>query len=274
MAISPPKDRLADVEASAGRSGETTPLPNSEETPLLTTSPSETSLEIAKRDTAAPYFVVAREEMRWMASSSSLTILTLMLQSSFYFVNVMSVSHLGSRELAAMSLSVTCMGIIALAPSFGLMSAMDTFCSTAFTASADKKMVGFHLQRGLVAAVVHLLCAAPLLWNAEWLLLLLRQDPGIAHLSGTYLRIQILGVLPWSVFEACKRYLQAQGIMRASTIVTMVIAPIHWINNFLLVRSPTYGIGFIGAPIVTVVSNWLMCIGILLFIRVYRLTET
>ncbi|KAJ1732498.1 ethionine resistance protein [Coemansia biformis] len=245
-----------------------------EATPLLNTSPSEASLGIAKRDTSAPYFAIAKGEARWMASSSLLTALALMLEESFYFVNVISVSHLGATQLAAMALSVSCMGIFVLAPSFGLMSAVETFCSTAFTASRDKTMVGFHLQRGLVAAIMHMLVAAPILWNAEWLLLALRQDPEIARLSGSYLRIQILGVLPLSAFEACKCYLQAQDIMSAGTVVALIIAPIHWANNFFLVRSPTYGIGFIGAPIVTVVSEWLMLAGILLFIRINRVTET
>ncbi|KAJ1646349.1 ethionine resistance protein [Coemansia asiatica] len=62
--------------------------------------------------------------------------------------------------------------------------------------------------------------------------------------------------------------------MRAGTIITLFIAPIHWFCNFFFVRSPTYGIGFIGAPIVTVVSNWLMFIGILIYIRFSRAIET
>ncbi|KAJ2001937.1 hypothetical protein H4R26_003867, partial [Coemansia thaxteri] len=104
-----------DIEAGGlgASSGETTPL--------LSASPSATSIEIAKHDPAEPYFVSARKEVKWMASSSSLTILTLMLQSSFFFVNIMAVSHLGAKELAAMALSVTCVGIIALAPAFGLV---------------------------------------------------------------------------------------------------------------------------------------------------------
>ncbi|KAJ2595325.1 ethionine resistance protein [Coemansia sp. RSA 1722] len=245
-----------------------------ETTPLLSTSPSETSLEIRKHDTTEPYVLAAKNEARWILSSSSLVILTFMLQSSFFFVNVMAVSHIGAKELAAMSLSVTCMGIIAFAPAVGLLSAMDTFCSTAFTASKDKTLVGFHFQRGLISAFSHLIVVAPILWNAESILLALKQDPEIAHLSATYMRINILGILPWSMFEASKRYLQAQGIMRAGITIVAIIAPIHWFNNFFFVRSPTYGIGFIGAPVVNVISNWLMFFGILIYIRLSRATET
>ncbi|KAI9505377.1 hypothetical protein BX070DRAFT_219956 [Coemansia spiralis] len=76
------------------------------------------------------------------------------------------------------------------------------------------------------------------------------------------------------LFEAIKRYLQAQGIMRAATIVVVVVAPISWLSNFFLVRSPTYGIGFIGAPVVNVVTNWLMFIIILIYAYKSRAMET
>ncbi|KAJ2771278.1 ethionine resistance protein [Coemansia nantahalensis] len=245
-----------------------------ETSPLLNASPSEASLEIAKHDTAAPYFAVAREEARWMATSSSLTALTGVLEVSFLFVNIMSVSHLGSRELAAMALAVSLLVVTVIVPGVGIMSALETFCSTAFTASRDKTMVGLHLQRGLVAGATLLALATPILWNSEWILLLLRQDPAIAHLSGVYLRIMTLSVCPWLAFEACKCYLQAQEIMHAGTLVVLAVLPIHVAANFLLVRSPTYGIGFVGAPIVTVMSDWLLLAGILLFIRVKQVRET
>ncbi|KAJ2350813.1 hypothetical protein GGF43_004214, partial [Coemansia sp. RSA 2618] len=59
-------------------------------TPLLSVLPSEAALEIAKRDTKDAYFAVVRKEAKWMASSSTLTTLALMLEQSFFFVNVMS----------------------------------------------------------------------------------------------------------------------------------------------------------------------------------------
>ncbi|KAJ2084807.1 ethionine resistance protein [Coemansia sp. RSA 1813] len=247
---------------------------NNETTPLLRGSLSELSLTIAKHDSAESYIHAAKKEIKWMASSSSLTILTLLLEFSFYTVNVLVVGHLGAKELAAMSLAVTCQVIIAMAPSFGLLSAMDTFCSTAYTASRDKTLVGFHFQRGIIAACTHFIIVAPILWNAESILLLLKQDPEIAHLSGLYLRIHILSTLPFALFEATKRYLQAQGIMRAGTIVTLIIAPIHWINSYVFVRSQKYGIGFVGAPIVNVFSNCMLLAGIALYTCNSRAMET
>ncbi|KAJ2505370.1 ethionine resistance protein, partial [Coemansia sp. RSA 1939] len=152
-----------------------------------------------------------------------------------------------------------------MAPTFGLLSAMDTFCSTAYTASRDKTLVGFHFQRGIIAVCAYFIAVVPILWNAENLLLFLRQDPEIAHLSGLYLRVHILSMLPFALFEATKRYLQAQGIMRAATIVVMAVAPIQWISNFVFVRSSRFGMGFVGAPVVNIIANCLLLVGIVLY---------
>ncbi|PIA14589.1 MATE efflux family protein, partial [Coemansia reversa NRRL 1564] len=196
------------------------------------------------------------------------------LQTSFLFVNVISVGHLGTGELAGMAMSVLINGFLVYAPSLGLVSATETFCSTAYTASRDKTLVGFHFQRGLLASVLHLIVVAPILWNLELILLSIGQNPLVAKLSGTYMRIQVFGVLPWTMFEACKCYLQSQGIMRAGSLVLLVVVPIHCFNNYLLVRSPTYGIGFIGAPIATLISEWLMFAGIVIYIRGSRAMDT
>ncbi|KAJ2215862.1 hypothetical protein IW140_001434 [Coemansia sp. RSA 1813] len=245
-----------------------------EATPLLHMPLSELDIAISKHDTSESYVYAAKREIKWIASSSSLTILTLLLEFSFYTANVLAVGHLGAKELGAMTLAVTCQVIIGMAPTFGLLSAMDTFCSTAYTASRDKTLVGFHFQRGIIAVCTHFILVAPILWNAEKLLLLISLDPEIAHLSGLYLRIHILSTLPFELFEATKRYLQAQGIMRAGAIVTLIIAPIHWINSYVFVRSSSFGMGFVGAPIVNALSNWSLLVGILLYACNSRATET
>ncbi|KAJ2091812.1 ethionine resistance protein [Coemansia sp. RSA 986] len=245
-----------------------------ESTSLLHTPLSELDIAISKHDTSETYIHAAKREAKWIASSSSLTTLTLLLEFSFNTVNVLSVGHLGAKELGAMSLGVAFQVMLAMAPTMGYLAAMDTFCSSAYTASRDKTLVGFHFQRGIIAVCIHCIIIAPVLWNAEKIFLLLKQDPEIAHFAGLYLRIHILSMLPFALFEATKRYLQAQGIMRAATIVTLIVAPIHWINSYVFVRSSRFGIGFVGAPIINVFSNCLLLIGILLYARNSRATET
>ncbi|KAJ2514129.1 ethionine resistance protein [Coemansia sp. RSA 1939] len=247
---------------------------DSEATPLLQTSLSELDLAIAKKDTAEPYIDAAKKELLWIGSSSSLTILTNVLQTACLFINVFAVSHLGAEKLASMSLAMTCQGIFAMAPSYGLLSAMDTFCSTAYTASRNRKLVGYHFQRGIIALCIHFIFVVPISWNSEKMLLFLRQDPEIAHLTGQYLRLNILAVLPLTLFEAAKRFLQAQGIMRAATIVVGVVAPIQWVSNIVIVQSPRFGLGFLGVPVVNIISNWLMLGGLFIYIHNSRAMET
>ncbi|KAI9506376.1 mate-domain-containing protein [Coemansia spiralis] len=62
--------------------------------------------------------------------------------------------------------------------------------------------------------------------------------------------------------------------MRAGTVITIVVAPLHWIINYFLVRSSTYGLGFIGAPISNVISNCMLLIGIVMYTYNSRAMET
>ncbi|KAJ1951869.1 ethionine resistance protein, partial [Linderina pennispora] len=166
--------------------------------------------------------------------------------------------HIGASELAAASLANMTTMIAINAPAVGLASALDTYCSTAFTASQDTTLVGFHLQRGIIAVTGHFLFIVPLLWNIDTLFIWLKQDPTVSHMCCHFMRVQLLGSLAWMYFECIKRYLQAQGHMRASTVVLLIIAPIHVANNYMFVWSPVVGMGFLGAAFANVVTYWLM----------------
>ena len=48
-------------------------------------------------------------------------------------------------------------------------------------------------------------------WNAEPLLLVLRQDPAVAKLASEYLKVLSAGLPAYAYFECIKRWLQAQG---------------------------------------------------------------
>ncbi|PIA15340.1 MATE efflux family protein [Coemansia reversa NRRL 1564] len=247
---------------------------SNESTSLLHVSPSQASIEIVKRDTREPYFIVAIKELKWMTSSSLLTALTLVLQQCILFIDVVSVGHLGATELSAMTLAGTCFGVLAMSPAIGMMGAMETFCSNAYTASRDKTMVGFHFQRGIIAIIVHMAFVIPIMWNGERILLAIKQEPIVAELSGQYLRTLILGIIPLSIFEACKCFLQSQEIMKGGTIVLMCAVPIHMVVNYIFVRSEAYGIGFHGAAMADVFTYCLMLAGILLYIKFSRAAET
>ncbi|KAJ1833126.1 ethionine resistance protein [Coemansia sp. RSA 2706] len=218
----------------------------------------------------APYSAVAKEEFSWLAASSVPIVATYFLQFSLGFANFVAIGNLGAKELAATSLAYMVSGVFALAPALGYASAMDTFCSSAYTASTDKTLVGLHFQRGVVAVVLHLIPVSVIFLNMESMMLLLGQDADVAALCGEYMRVFLPGVLPWALYECTKRYLQAQGIMRASTIVILVCAPLHWLNSYLLILSPSFGLGYIGAPLNLTITFWLMFLGIWVYAMTCR----
>ncbi|KAJ1890407.1 hypothetical protein LPJ81_005942, partial [Coemansia sp. IMI 209127] len=78
---------------------------STEATPLLHTPLSDLGILIAKHGATESYIHAAKNELKWMASSSSLTTLTLFLEYSFYTANVLAVGHLGAKELGAMTLA-------------------------------------------------------------------------------------------------------------------------------------------------------------------------
>ncbi|KAJ1943626.1 ethionine resistance protein [Linderina macrospora] len=201
---------------------------------------------------------MAKEEMARILRSSVPLILTYLLQYSFAFVNLLVLGRIGADKLAAAALANMTVMVVVNAPAVGLASALDTYCSTAFTASQDRTLVGFHLQRGIIAVTGHFLCIVPLLWHIDTLFIWLKQDPTVSHMCCHFMRVQLLGSLAWMYFECIKRYLQAQGHMRASTIVLLIIAPIHVVNNYVFVWSSMVGMGFLGAAFANVVTYWLM----------------
>ncbi|KAJ2550478.1 ethionine resistance protein [Coemansia sp. RSA 1933] len=151
------------------------------------------------------------------------------------------------------------------APSAGLASALDTFCSTAFTGSRDRTLVGFHLQRGIIAVTIHFAIVLPVLIYIEPIFMLLRQDPGVSRMCSRFVHAQLPGLLPWMYFECIKRFLQAQGHMKASTYVLIATLPLHLANTYMFVWSRTFGFGFLGAAAANVVTFWVMFLGLVFY---------
>ncbi|KAJ2601781.1 ethionine resistance protein [Coemansia sp. RSA 1286] len=226
-------------------------------------SQSHRCLQESSLETAA----ILKQEAAVLLRTSFPIIMTYLLQYSFSFVNLLVLGHIGSNELAAAALGNMMLVVVVYSPSIGLASALDTLCSTAFTASRDKTLVGFHLQRGLIAVSIQFVVIAPLMWYLDSALVWLNQDAHISELCGQYVRVQLLGTPAWMFFECIKRFLQAQGIMHASTYILLAALPVHLASSLLLVWSPKAGFGFLGAALANVLTNWLILVSIIVYAR-------
>lgn len=204
-------------------------------------------------------------EARAIALLMAPLIATFFLQYVVSATTIWSTGRLGARELAAASLAVCSFNITGLGVFQGMATCLDLFCSQAFGANKPY-LVGVYLQRCvlmMLALIVFPL--GPIWWWSGSILQLLVADHELAAMCQTYLRIQLVGAPGLVLFEAGKRFLQAQRIFNAGTYVLAVAVPLSVGLNYALVLHSE--LGFAGAPLATAVVYWVMAL--LLFLYVF-----
>ncbi|KAG9304309.1 hypothetical protein G9A89_019871 [Geosiphon pyriformis] len=190
--------------------------------------------------------------------------LTYFMQYSLQIAGIFSLGHLGSVELAASALASMYAGVTGFSVALGAASALETLCSQAWT-SGNPKMVGIYLQRALLIIMIGFFPIAISWWEVERILVFLGQDKVLANKAGLFLRYLLIGAPAYIAFECLKKYLQAQGIMKASTYVLAVCSIINLILNYSLVWYKPISLGFIGAPVATSITYWLMFLLLFLY---------
>ncbi|KAB5588731.1 MATE efflux family protein [Ceratobasidium theobromae] len=176
------------------------------------------------------------------------------LEYSLILVSAVSLGHVSTEALAASSLSSITATVTGLSLVHGFASALDSLLPQAWT-SEHPENVGLWAQRMVVVMSINTIPIIAIWANAESILLSLGQEPNIARLAGLYLQWFTL-CLPGQIISVItRRYLQAQGIMHAQTIVMIIVAPANLFFNWLLVWGPPpFRLGFIGAPIASTIS--------------------
>lgn len=201
-----------------------------------------------------------KTEMRVLLKYTVPLVITFLFQYSLTVASVFSVGRIGPKELAAVSLSSMTANISGYGVIQGVSTCLDTLCPQAY-GRQDYNMVGVHFARcTYLLLLVFVPIAALWVFAAEPLLVaIVGGDRQMCVLAAGYLRVLVMGVPGYILFENAKHFLQAQGIFHASTYVLTVFAPINALLNYLLVWHPVVGIGFLGAPLSVVITNWAMC---------------
>ncbi|KIY45098.1 MATE efflux family protein [Fistulina hepatica ATCC 64428] len=179
---------------------------------------------------------------------------THLLEYSLVTASVVSIGHISTIALAAVTLGSMTASVTGYSIIQGFSSALDTLLPPAWT-SSQPNLVGLWSQRMSVVMAMWLIPLLGVWWNAEVVLLSLKQDPEVARLAAMYLRWASLG-LPAYMFNCIsRRYFQSQGRFTVPTRIIFIVAPINALLNYLLVWGPEFcRLGFIGAPIATAVS--------------------
>lgn len=249
-------------------------------------APDETTGLLAGRDPSAPYGgegspeniakkweeavengqiqTTWQRETKVLCRYSAPLILTFILQNSLTLTSVFTVGRIGKIELGAVSLGSMTANITGYAVYHGLATSLDTLCAQAY-GSGKRKLVGLQLQR-----MVFFLWAITIPIAVIWLcgteiLGAIVPEKETAVLAGQYLRVLIIGAPGYAAFESGKRYVQAQGRFDATLYVLLIAAPLNVLMHYLFVWHFKWG--FIGCPIAVVITECLMPILLLLYVR-------
>ncbi|KAG2073873.1 MATE efflux family protein [Suillus decipiens] len=208
---------------------------------------------------------IYREEL-WILVKYSLPVFgTHVLEHSMILSSVVSIGHISTVALAAATIGFMTANVTGLTIINGLVSTLDTMLPGAWT-SDQPHLVGLWTQRMTILVAIALIPMFVIWFNAEPILLLLRQEPEVARLAGIYLKWASLGLPAYAFNYISRRYFQSQGLFDVPTRIIVGVAPINVLLNYLLVWGPEpIRLGFIGAPIATSVSYILVSIASVIY---------
>ncbi len=178
-------------------------------------------------------------------------------------VDSIMVGHLSARALAAVALgNIYFFNIIVFA--MGALFALDPIVAQAVGAR-DEPAIARGIQRGLALSVALTVLSAVFMWPAGPVIALARQPAEIVPDAAAYVRISILGALPFLAFVVLRQSLQAMG--RLAPIVITILganvlnAGLNWVFIYGHLGSPPLAVE--GSALATVLSRWVMFAGLL-----------
>lgn len=169
----------------------------------------------------------------WLLFTYSVPLIgTYLLQYFYAVVTIFVAGHIGSDALAAASIGVTTMTIIGHAIFEGMATALDTLCAQAY-GSGNLKGVGLNVQRMMLLMGVTAIPIGTFWIASPWVLALFVKQEYLAKMAGHFLQVSLIGLPGYAMFEAGKRFLQAQGEFNSSLVVLVICAPVNVFLNWL-----------------------------------------
>ncbi|KAG6380107.1 MATE efflux family protein [Boletus reticuloceps] len=200
------------------------------------------------------FFSVFQQEAKTLIRYALPVFGTHLFEHSIIMSSVISIGHISTTALAAATIGFMTANVTGLSVIQGMSSALDTVLPSAWT-SNQPQLVGLWTQRMVVLQIIILIPIYMVWFNAEGLLLALRQDPEVARYASIYLKWASLSLPAYSFNCISRRYFQAQGLFDVPARIILFVAPINILLSYTLVWGPDpIRLGFIGAPIATSIS--------------------
>ena len=189
-------------------------------------------------------------------------------QQVIFFVSLTFCGHVGSSStiLESVALAQSIVNITGLSFVIGYGSGLDTLASQAWGAENYKK-VGIYLQR---AFMVHLLIGFFVLgiwFNAETVLNLLHQPPGVVEYSVQYIQISTASLPAMFIYILLQKYLQSQNIVYPFILTGIFANIVNAVAHYLFLFVANWGVrGAAGAVGIAWYTN-LVSLLIIIYVR-------
>mmetsp|Transcript_54482 Transcript_54482/g.129415 ORF Transcript_54482/g.129415 Transcript_54482/m.129415 type:complete len:541 (+) Transcript_54482:38-1660(+) len=198
------------------------------------------------------------------------------LDTGVEIVCLLNIAKLGEHDLAAAGLAFMLSNMTGHAVYTGFSTALGTLAAQAYGAQ-KYTLVGHILQQSMLVVVMFLPCIALLWLFAGQLFELAGVAPSIAQTAGRFITLQILSLPPMALMQLLKVWLEAQGILRPITSVSIVVLLLTILFSFLFIDRDLLGLGVYGAPVAVFFAYTLGDVAFLGYIwwsGVYRQTWT
>ncbi|XAR65107.1 hypothetical protein NMG60_11009083 [Bertholletia excelsa] len=205
-------------------------------------------------------FIVESKKLWYLAGPA---IFTSLCQYTLGAVTQIFAGHVGTLELAAISVENSVIAGFAFGALMGMGSALETFCGQAFGAG-KLDMLGIYMQRSWVILNATSLVLMFIYIFAEPILKLIGQTPEISEAAGVLSIWMIPQLFAYAMVFPLAKFLQAQSKMVAMAVIAAVALVLHTFFSWLLMLY--LGWGLVGAAVVLNASWWFIVVAQLVYI--------
>jgi multidrug resistance protein, MATE family len=209
-----------------------------------------------------------RQEIAATSRLAAPIVATQLAQVSIMTVDVLMMGWLGATALAAGAVGSNLFFMVVV---FGFGICMATGPLMAHAIGRRLRVVRDvrrSMHQGFWAAALLTLPATLLLGHAEDLLLLLRQEPGIAAEAHGYTFALMWGLFPVLGFMVLRQFLGALQRPRAALAIQAVAVLLNAVGNYVLMfgHFGLPALGVVGAGVASAVANWIAFAALLGFV--------
>ncbi|GAA0173316.1 hypothetical protein Leryth_019755 [Lithospermum erythrorhizon] len=190
-------------------------------------------------------------------------IFTILCQYSMGAITQVLAGHVGTLELASISLENSVIGGFAFGVMLGMGSALETLCGQAYGAG-QINMLGIYIQRSWIILISSAIPIMFLYIFAASILRFIGQTPDISRYAGKFAIWMIPQLFAYALNFPIMKFLQAQSKIMVMAVVSGVALLLHVIFSWLLMIK--LGWGMAGAAAVLNLSWWFLVVVQLLYI--------